>query len=90
MTTSELLVELKKSLNIQEDTAAFDGVLTQKIIAVVSFMRNAGVSESALESEDVIGAVMVGAGDLWNQNAGEIKFSPVFFTLVSQLALGGD
>lgn len=88
MTDSELLNECKKGLNIQEDSTAFDGVLTQKLLAVKSYMQRAGVSDEMMANDLAVGVVVMGVGDLWNTGGGEIKFSPAFNTLLTQLALG--
>jgi hypothetical protein len=85
MTNEELVVELKKSLGIQQESTAFDGVLMQKIRAVIGFMKNAGVSDEALSSDSAVGAIMVGAADLWSQESGTVKFSPVFISMTAQL-----
>ncbi|WP_067725363.1 hypothetical protein [Oceanobacillus damuensis] len=88
MTTDELVVECKKGLNIAVDNTELDGILKQKIIAVKSFLKNGGVSEEVMATDDAIGVIVVGVTDLWELKAGEVKFSPVFFTLATQLASG--
>lgn len=87
MTTAMLVEELKVSLGIQPGPGPFDAVLAQKVTAVLAFLRGAGVSDETLASEAAIGVVVLGAGDLWSAQAGEVKFSPAFYTLASQLAL---
>lgn len=89
MTDAELLTECKKGLNIQVESTDFDGVLTQKLFAVKSFMLGAGVSSTMLEDDLAVGAIVMGVTDLWNMEGGEIKFSPVFYSFVSQLAIAG-
>lgn len=86
MTDAELLIECKNGLGMQLDSDAFDSPLTQKLIAVKSFMRRAGVSDETLASQDAVGTIVLGVTDLWNVNSGEVKFSPVFYTFVNQLA----
>lgn len=85
MTNVELIAECKIGLGIQESETAFDNVLNQKITAVKSFMRRAGVSAETLESEDAVGVIVMGVGDIWNQEAGAIKFSPAFISMTAQL-----
>ena len=85
-----LVTECKISLGQQEDGDAFDKVLKQKVKTVLSFLRRAGVSDETLESDDAIGVIVMGVGDIWSQVAGEIKFSPAYIFLSTQLALGGD
>jgi hypothetical protein len=87
VTDAELLLECKKSLNIQPETSHFDGVLNQKILVVKSYMTRAGVSAAAMEDDMAVGIIVMGVADLWNIGGGEIKFSPAFNTLLSQLAL---
>ena len=88
MTDAELLTECKKGLNIQVESSAFDGVLTQKLLAVKSFMKRAGVSDELMLDDLAVGVIVMGVADLWNEGGGEIKFSPAFNTLLSQLAMG--
>lgn len=88
MTDAELLIECKRGLNIQVDSADFDGVITQKILAVKSYMKRSGVSDVAMSDDLAIGVIVVGVSDLWNLSGGEIKFSPIFNTLLTQLSIG--
>lgn len=90
MTDAELLIECKKGLNIPALNTAFDGVLTQKLLAVKSFMKHAGVTESMLLDDLAVSAIVLGVTDIWNLEGGEIKFSPVFYTLLSQLVIGSS
>jgi hypothetical protein len=93
MTNKELLDECKRGLNISLDTTALDGILTQKMLTVRGFMVNAGVPEQKL-SGDVdqlaIGVIVLGVADLWELKSGEVKFSPAFFTLLTQLTYGNS
>ncbi len=85
-----LVTECKIGLGMQEEEAAFDNVLRQKVKTVLPFLRRAGVSDETLASEDAIGVIVMGVGDIWNQEAGTVKFSPAYIAMASQLALGGD
>jgi hypothetical protein len=87
MSDAELLVACKVGLNIPVASTAFDGVLSQKLLAVKGYMKGAGVSDVTLASDTAVGAIVVGVTDLWNIQGGEIKFSPVFHTLLTQLAI---
>ena len=87
MTDAELLIECKKGLGIQADSTAFDGVLTQKLLAVKGFMTGAGVSAEMMATDLAVGVIVMGVTDLWKVEGGESKFSPAFYTLVSQLAM---
>ena len=88
MTDAELLIECKKGLNIPVSATGFDGVLTQKLLAVKSFLSGAGVSLEMLDTDQAVGTIVIGVTDLWNLQGGEIKFSPAFYTLLTQLAIG--
>lgn len=84
---AELLTECKKGLGIPESSSDFDGVIQQKIMAVKSFMAGAGVSDTMMEDDLAVGIIVLGVTDLWSMTGGEIKFSSVFFTLLSQLSI---
>lgn len=86
MTDAELLIECKIGLNIPVESTNFDNVLMQKLLAVKSYMKRAGVSEGAMDDDLAIGVITMGVADLWGIEGGEIKFSPAFNTLLSQLA----
>ena len=86
---NNIVNECKISLGQQEDGDAFDNVLKQKVKTVLPFLRRAGVSDETLASEDAIGVIVMGVGDIWNQVAGEVKFSPAYISMATQLALGG-
>lgn len=90
MTTAELLIECKKGMGMQVDSDAFDNLLTPKVLAVTSFMKRAGVSEEMMADDLSVATIVMGVSDLWNLKGGEIKFSPVFYTFVSQLSSGGS
>jgi hypothetical protein len=85
MTDEELLAECKKGLDISPSATAFDGTLKQKILAVKSFMKRAGVPEENMNDDLAIGVIVMGVGDLWEIKSGEVKFSPAFTTLLTQL-----
>lgn len=82
----DLLEECKKGLGIQSD--GMDSVLNQKLMAVKGFMASAGVSSEKMVSELGVGVVVMGVTDLWELESGKVKFSPAFYTLVTQLAMG--
>lgn len=83
-----LLDECKKGLNIAVENTDLDSILNQKITAVKTFLKNGGVSEETLILEDAVGVIVIGVTDLWELKAGEVKFSPAFFMLATQLAVG--
>jgi hypothetical protein len=85
MTVDELVTECKVGLGISSDNTAFDKLLTQKIKAVISFMKNAGVSDTKMQDDLAVGVIVMAVGDLWENQSGEVKFSPALQTLLSQL-----
>jgi hypothetical protein len=87
VTDAELLIECKKGLDIQVDSTDFDGVLNQKLLAVKSYMKRAGVSDETMADDLAVGVIVMGVADLWNSVGGEIKFSPAFNTLLTQLSM---
>lgn len=89
MNDAELLLECKKGLGYQEDTTAVDGQIMQKLLLVKGFMIGAGVPEAKLSNPLAVGTIVLGVSDLWNVKSGEVKFSSVFYTFVTQLAAGG-
>ena len=86
MTTNEIVTECKKGLNIPTDTATFDDVLAQKVVAVKGFLSGAGVSAAQQDTDLGIGTIVMGVADLWDIQGGEAKFSPAFNILATQLA----
>lgn len=85
-TDIKLLLACKHALDIAPNTTAFDAVLLQKIRTVTMFMVNAGVAVEAMNSDLAVGTIALGVGDIWNCKGGEVKFSALFFTFVTQLA----
>ncbi|MBU5670254.1 hypothetical protein [Paenibacillus brevis] len=86
MNDEELLIQCRIGLGMSAATTAMDGAIRQKMLLVKSFMIGSGVSEEMLNDPASIGTIVVGVTDTWNLSAGEIKFSPIFYTLVTQLA----
>jgi hypothetical protein len=85
---TDLLTECKRGLNLPETSTVFDGVLTQKILAVKGFLSGAGVSDEQLATDLGIGLIVMGVADLWNVTGGETRFSPAFYSIATQLAFG--
>jgi hypothetical protein len=85
MEAAELLNECKIGLGISPDSVAFDGLVGQKIKAIKSFMKNAGVSDAKMEDDLAVGVIVMGVADLWQTGGGEVKFSPALTTLINQL-----
>ncbi|MFB9326993.1 hypothetical protein ACFFSY_13780 [Paenibacillus aurantiacus] len=89
MSNSTLLESCKIGLNIPVNSTAFDGVLTQKMLTVKGYLKGAGVADAELESDLGVGVIVMGVNDLWNVEGGEVKFSPLFHVLLTQLAVKG-
>lgn len=85
----DMIIQCKLGLGIQISETAFDGVLKQKITAVISFLRGAGVTDAIIASDDAVGVIVMGVGDIWNQAPGEVVFSPAFYAIAAQLRIGG-
>lgn len=87
MTNYELLAECKKGLGIPVASANFDGLLTQKIVAVKGYMVGSGVSETMLNSDLAVGTIVMGVTDIWNIQGGNIRFSSLFYDFLTHLAM---
>ena len=84
MTNATLLEAVKLSLGI---TGNFqDETLNFYISEVLDYLADAGVSESVLQSSNIIGIVTRGVADLWNYGAGNSSFSLYFMQRATQLA----
>lgn len=88
MDKDKILKDCKIGLNIPVESTEMDPILNQKLLAVTLFMKNAGVSDESMENDLAAGVIVMGVTDLWELKSGQVKFSPAFFTLVNQLALG--
>lgn len=87
MTTVEtsLVNEIKKRLNM---TGSYhDETLLAYANDTKNFLKNAGVSETILNSDVSIGVISQGVTDLWNFGAGSGKFSETFFQRAIQLSM---
>lgn len=79
------LQKVKIAMEILTVDKDFDRVLQLKICAVKGFLKNAGISESALATSEGIQCIAIGVDDLLNNAAGEVKFSPAFNLFAIQL-----
>ncbi len=86
MTDLELLEKVKIGLNADDGTDN-DGTLNIKTIGVKQYMLSAGVSQVIIETELGITTLTIGVNDVWNIESGALKFSPIFNTLLTQLAM---
>lgn len=84
MTEAELLAAVKISMGLSG--TAIDAKISMHIAAVKGYLLNGGVSEEQQETDAGIQLIAMGVTDIGNVKAGETKFSPVFYSLVTQLA----
>lgn len=82
MTDQQLLAEVKKGLSVGSSN---DDMLLIKVTAVKEYMLNYGITQENIETQLGIATLTVGVSDLWNITAGEIKFSPAFNMMLTQL-----
>lgn len=75
-----MLSKVKDALGVTGDY--LDNTIQDYVDEVMSFIEDAGVSESNI----TVGVVARGVSDLWNYGAGEGKLSPYFMQRVSQLS----
>ncbi|EKQ50269.1 MULTISPECIES: hypothetical protein [unclassified Clostridium] len=76
MNDEEILEKVKIGLAVDGDYT--DDTLKIKTMAVKQYMLNAGVSQSALETDLGIATLTIGVNDIWSLESGEIKFSFAF------------
>lgn len=84
MTNATLLEAVKLSLGITGDFQ--DETLSFYISEVLDYLSDAGVSESILQSSNIVGVVTRGVADLWNYGSGNSSFSLYFMQRATQLA----
>lgn len=84
MTDAELLAEIKEGQNISG--ANFDAVLTQKMLAAKSYLKRSGVSDDTMNDFLAVSVIVMMVNDMWNLDSGEVKFSVVLNSLITQLA----
>lgn len=83
MTDTELLSEVKKRIGVTGDYQ--NDVISDHMQDVKDYMIDAGVSDSVMDSNAIIGAVTRGVSDLWDYGSGKGEFSPYFMQRVTQL-----
>lgn len=82
----DMLETVKAAIGI---TGTFqDATLRVYIEEVQFYMRDAGVPDAVIGTEQTAGTVARGVSDLWNYGAGEGKLSPYFYERCIQLASG--
>lgn len=64
-----------------------DDLLQIYINEVIAYLKDAGVSESVINSDAATGIIVRGVADLWNYGSGGTQLSPYFMQRAIQLAL---
>lgn len=82
-----LLAAVKAGMSIPVENTYQDDLLKQKIKGNWSYMKNAGVDESLVEDDETIAALTIGVTDMWTMENGKAKYSQMFNTMVTQLAM---
>lgn len=85
MNELEILSKVKKAMGISGDYQ--DDLLEIYISSVKDFMKNAGVSDSAINDAKSVAVITRGVIDLWGYSSGKGKFSTLFIEMVQQLRL---
>jgi len=85
MNSEKLLDKVKTALMITGDYQ--DGALQIYIDEVLEYLRDAGIPQTTLDSQQIAGVVARGVSDLWNYGAGQGVLSPYFRERVIQLTL---
>lgn len=83
MVDEAILAAVKSALGV---TGTFtDNTISVYINDVVDFMSGAGVSAAMIAASP--GVIARGVSDLWDNDGGNVKFSPYFHERVAQLVL---
>ena len=83
MADAAILTAVKAALGV---TGTFtDTTISVYIDDVVDFMRGAGVSAALITASP--GVIARGVSDLWDNDGGNVKYSPAFHERVAQLVL---
>ena len=85
MVDSELLREVKTALGIGGTGTYQDNTLKIYINETKEYLRDAGVSDSIIDSESAIGIITRGVSDLWNYGQGNAQLSQYFKERAIQL-----
>lgn len=84
----DILAYVKSAMQIFGD--AQDGALSAFIDEVTAYLKDAGVTDAVLKSDQAKGIICRGVIDLWNYGPGEAKLSDYFMQRATQLALMAD
>lgn len=83
MADAAILTAVKNALGV---TGTFtDATIQVYIDEVVDYMHGAGVTQSVIAASP--GVIARGVSDLWDNDGGNVKFSPYFHERVTQLAM---
>ena len=83
MADAAILTAVKNALGV---TGTFtDATITVYIDEVVDYMHGAGVSAAVIAASP--GVIARGVSDLWDNDGGNVKFSPYFHERVTQLVM---
>lgn len=83
MADAEILTAVKAALGV---TGTFtDNTISIYIDDVIDYMSGAGVSQGIISASP--GVIARGVSDLWDNDGGNVKFSPAFHERVAQLVL---
>ncbi len=85
MNSKELLDKVKTAMMNTGDYQ--DGAMQIYIDEVLEYIKDAGVPQTVMNSQKIVGVVVRGVSDLWNYGSGEGVLSPYFKERVIQLAL---
>lgn len=83
MADAELLAKVK--LVLGETSNFADDILLIYLDEILDYMKNAGVSDKIAHAS--AGVIARGVSDLWDNDGGNVRFSPYFHERVTQLAL---
>jgi hypothetical protein len=85
---ADILTKVKSALGI---TGTYqDATLNIYIDEVKAYMKDAGVSNSIINSDVSAGVIARGVTDLWNYGSNTGKLSDYFYQRVSQLSLSDE
>lgn len=83
MADAAMLTAVKNALGV---TGSFtDATIQVYIDEVVDYMQGAGVTQSVIAASP--GVIARGVSDLWDNDGGNVKFSPYFHERVTQLVM---
>lgn len=88
LTKEELYIKTREAMGIH--VSYQDDQLKPRFLTVFQYLKNAGISEAKLLSEDAVGLLATGVSDLWNYGAGGTTFSPFFYDASKNLLMSAE